>query len=100
MIYARVHMCIFRAQCAYRLRILQVPGPARAWVDRITKRFPFERIISGHFASPIDARPQDFRHAGLPIWSAQGRQAAAWLSAGRGGGHVWVIVTLFGTMTP
>ena len=51
--------------------VLQVPGPVRAWVDRITKRFPFERIISGHFASPIDARPQDFRRAGPQIMAGR-----------------------------
>ncbi|KAK9836203.1 hypothetical protein WJX81_008501 [Elliptochloris bilobata] len=41
----------------------KVPGPSRAWVDRITERFPFERVVSGHFASPIPASPKDFRVA-------------------------------------
>lgn len=41
----------------------QIPGPSRAWVDKITSRFPFERIVSGHFASPIASTPQDLRSA-------------------------------------
>ena len=61
------------------MTVLQVPGPARAWVDRITKRFPFERVISGHFASPIDARPQDFRQAGLSDLVGIGQAGATWL---------------------
>ncbi|RZS21075.1 hypothetical protein BHM03_00053666 [Ensete ventricosum] len=38
----------------------KVPEKVRDWVDRIAKDWPFRRIITAHFAAPINASRSDF----------------------------------------
>ncbi|KAJ6843291.1 uncharacterized protein M6B38_297230 [Iris pallida] len=38
----------------------KVPEKVRDWVDRITKDWPFRRIIPAHFAAPINAGRSEF----------------------------------------
>ena len=40
---------------------VRAPQETRAWVDDISSSFNFDRIVTSHFASPIQATPQDFR---------------------------------------
>ena len=42
---------------------IRAPRETAAWVDDIAKTWQFDRIVTAHFASPIDATPRDFRRA-------------------------------------
>jgi len=39
------------------------PGEVRNWVDRVSKRWDFVRIIPAHYEAPITAGPDDLRLA-------------------------------------
>ena len=45
------------------LLYLQDPGTVREWVDRITTRWDFQRVIPAHWEGPIDADVEQFRAA-------------------------------------
>lgn len=39
----------------------KIPGPARKWVNAMTREWDFTRVISAHFSSPVNAGPKDVR---------------------------------------
>ena len=41
----------------------QNPQMVRKWVDRVSGRWDFERIVPAHWEAPISARPDDFKKA-------------------------------------
>ena len=41
----------------------QNPQMVRRWVDRVSGRWDFERIVPAHWEAPISARPDDFKKA-------------------------------------
>mmetsp|Transcript_16939 Transcript_16939/g.27533 ORF Transcript_16939/g.27533 Transcript_16939/m.27533 type:complete len:473 (-) Transcript_16939:1534-2952(-) len=41
----------------------QNPQMVRRWVDRVSSRWEFERIVPAHWEAPISATPDDFRKA-------------------------------------
>ena len=49
----------------------KIPGPARKWVNAMTQDWDFNRVISAHFSSPVDAGPDDVRCQTLSIQLSQ-----------------------------
>ena len=62
--YERIRGRLLRAPILRAFSDARAPEETRAWVSSITSgEWPFERIISAHFASPIRATPSELRAA-------------------------------------
>ena len=61
--YGAVQGRLLRAPILRAFADARAPGAVRSWVDDVAKMGEFDRILTGHFASPIKASPIDFRAA-------------------------------------
>ena len=62
--YERIRGRLLRAPILRAFADARSPEETRAWVNGITSgEWPFERIISAHFASPIRSNPKELRSA-------------------------------------
>jgi hypothetical protein len=62
--FERIRGRLLRAPILRAFGDPRAPEETRAWVERICDgEWQFERVISGHFASPIRATPADFKEA-------------------------------------
>ncbi|CAA6667371.1 unnamed protein product [Spirodela intermedia] len=55
----------------------KVPEKVRDWIDRITRDWPFKRIIPAHFAAPVNASRSDFLAAFTFLDELLGERPAA-----------------------